>query len=376
LRPDATPEVSATDLRMAVAAGTLSEAQAAGLLALARDRAGRRAAMKGEDEPFEFFRGFSEVFIAVGLVILLSGILGLMSLVGVASRLFLIVPLAMAGVAWWMAHYFTLRRRMVLPSVVLLAAFGFGVGGTVLALDLMRPFPNPVTTIHTLALAGAAAMGVWYWRFRLPVAMFFLGLSLLVALYALWASPADVAAFWEEGTPIGLFDLRDGAGFGLATLGFGLAAFAVAMWFDTRDPHRLGRHSATGFWLHLLAAPALVNTMALTLLNIGGTAGIVLLAAGLTVISLLALVIDRRSFVTAGMIYIGIVIAWAIRGEGEAEEEFGHWVAILIALGGFVTALGTFWVPLRGALMRALPDFPAKSRLPPWDAAIPRGRPE
>lgn len=88
-------------------------------------------------------------------------------------------------------------------------------------------------------------------------------------------------AFWERGSLEGLFDLGDSAGFGVATLGFGIAAFAAAMWFDTRDPYRLGRHSATGFWLHVLAAPALVNTVALTLLNIGGTAGIVALTAAL-----------------------------------------------------------------------------------------------
>ena len=40
------------DLRAAVAAGHLTEAQAAGLIALAQERAGRRAAMPRTDEPF------------------------------------------------------------------------------------------------------------------------------------------------------------------------------------------------------------------------------------------------------------------------------------------------------------------------------------
>ncbi|MFN3970056.1 MAG: hypothetical protein ACK4L4_01610 [Gemmobacter sp.] len=359
-----TPGLSREDLRAAVAAGAITEAQAASVIALAQSRIDGRAAMQEEDEPFEFFRGFSEIFIAVGLVILLSGVLALMSLIGFGSGLFPIVPASMAAVAWWMAGYFTLRRRMVLPSVVLLVTFGLGVGGIVAWLALSQDFPNPVRLAQGVSLAGAAAMGAWYWRFRLPVAMFFVGLSLLVALYVTWAEPVDVIAFADGGRIDSLFDLRSTTGLALATLIFGIGAFVAAMWFDMRDPHRMGRHSATGFWLHLLAAPALVNTVALTLLNLGGTVGIVALAAALTAISVLALVIDRRSFVTAGMIYIGLVIAWLIRGE--AAGEFGHWVAILIALGTFITALGTFWVGLRARLMRALPDFPGKTRLPPY----------
>jgi hypothetical protein len=65
-----TPE----DLRAAVAAGIIDERKLARLKALADDRGGRRAALPAEDEPFEFFRGFSEIFISIGLIILLSGV--------------------------------------------------------------------------------------------------------------------------------------------------------------------------------------------------------------------------------------------------------------------------------------------------------------
>jgi membrane-associated HD superfamily phosphohydrolase len=159
-----------------------------------------------------------------------------------------------------------------------------------------------------------------------------------------------------------LFDLRESPQFALATLGFGIAAFLVAMWFDTRDPHRLGRHSATAFWLHMLAAPALVNTVALTLYNTQGTAGIGLLVVALVLITVLALVIDRRSFLTAAIAYIALVIAWVMGDSG----DFGGWTFILIALGGLITAIGTWWVPLRAFVMRVLPDFPGKASLPPY----------
>jgi hypothetical protein len=155
-----------------------------------------------------------------------------------------------------------------------------------------------------------------------------------------------------------LFDLGESPAFATATLIFGIGAFLVGMWFDTRDPHRLGRHSATAFWCHLLAAPALVNTVALTLLN---GSGVGLLTVALVAITVLALVIDRRSFLTAAIVYIAIVIGWAMDAQGGT-----NWIFVLLLLGAFITAIGTWWVQLRAAVMRVLPDFPGKSRLPPY----------
>jgi hypothetical protein len=49
-------------------------------------------------------------------------------------------------------------------------------------------------------------------------------------------------------------------------------------------------------------------------------------------------------------------------GEGAGTS----WIFVLLVLGGFITAIGTWWVQLRGWLMGVLPDFPGKSRLPPY----------
>jgi hypothetical protein len=110
-----------------------------------------------------------------------------------------------------------------------------------------------------------------------------------------------------------------------------------------------------------------VNTVALTLFNIGGTVGMASMAVALTIIALLALVIDRRSFLTAGIVYIALVIAWVIQGSGTGD--FSQWVVIILILGATITALGTWWVPLRAAVMRALPAFPGKTSLPPYASA-------
>jgi hypothetical protein len=348
-----TPE----DLRAAVAAGILSEAQAASLSALANDRAGKRASLPSEDEPFEFFRGFSEIFISIGLVILLTGVTALLAAFG-GFALLTLVPLASAAIAWWWATYFTLKRRMTLPSMVLASAYGVGIlifAFTVLARVGMD---ERAVAIGGFVLA-AVGMVAWYRRFRLPFAAFLTGAAVLGAIYSITASATTLYAL--AGATSGyaaLFDLGKSPAFASATLIFGIGAFLVGMWFDTRDPHRLGRHSATAFWCHLLAAPALVNTVAVTLMNGGGTG---LLAVALVLITVLALVIDRRSFLTAAIAYIAIVIAW-LMGEGGGTS----WIFVLLVLGGFITAIGTWWVQLRAKVMAALPDFPGKSRLPPY----------
>jgi hypothetical protein len=354
------------DLRAAVAAGILTEAQAASLTVLAQGRAGQRQAMPAEDEPFEFFRGFSEVFVSIGLVILLTGIALMLGWFGGAALLS-ILPLICAGIAWWWAGYFTLKRRMNLPSMVLAMAFGGGIylsAVSTLALADVS-LRGSVVAACLLAVAGMAA---WYRKFRLPFSAFVLGVFMLGAVYSLTASVESLGGF-AGGTGNGfsaLFDLRDSPQFAFATLFFGIGCFLAGMWFDTRDPYRLGRHAATAFWLHLLAAPALVNTVALTLYNAGGAQGIGLLVLALVAITALALIIDRRSFLSAAIAYIAVVIAWIVQAGGEGS--FGTWTFILILLGALITAIGTWWVPLRSALMRALPDFPGKSRLPPYTA--------
>lgn len=360
-------DITPDDLRAAVAAGVLTEAQAASVLALAQGRSGQRAAMTEEDEPFEFFKGFSEIFVSIGLVILMTGIAMLLSWAG-GTGLLLTVPLACAGVAWWWARYFTLKRRMNLPSMVLVATFAGGVllfAMTIAAMVEDGGRPGIILSF----LVTAAALALWYRTFRLPFTMFILGLNLLAALYIATASVDELGGF-ASGTRAGLqalFDLRESPAFALATLGFGIAAFAAGMWFDMRDPHRLGRNAATAFWLHLLAAPALVNTVSVTLYNTGGWTGVWLLVLALAVITVLALVVDRRSFLSAAIAWIALVIAWVVQGSGDGD--FGSWIVILIVLGAVVTAIGTWWVPLRAALMRALPEFPGKQRLPPYEKA-------
>jgi hypothetical protein len=357
------PEVSAEDLRAAIAAGILTEAQAAALKSLADQRAGLRLSLPAEDEPFEFFRGFSEIFISIGLLILLAGFVFLSQHTPPTKHISFMYPqVAMAAVAWLGANYFTLRRRLNLPSMVLAVSFTVALssGGRFVFEWAFGRSLDPNLELLSGWLLTTMGMAAWYARFRLPFAAFLFGVSLLFALYALvaWLDGTVAVNLWNYER---LLDFDQNAVFATLTLLFGVGTFSAAMWFDLRDPHRVTRYAATAFWLHLLAATALVNTMAVTVLNLGGAATFVLLPLAVFMISVLALVIDRRSFLSAAIAYLGIMLSWVIETDNALSAA-----VVLIILGLFVTAIGTWWVPLRSALMRRLPDFPGKQRLPPY----------
>ncbi len=347
------------DLRAAAAAGIITEAQAASLTHLSHKRAGRIAQGLPDDEPFELFRGFAEIFVSVGMVLLLSGAMALVAVIGDA----LIIALIFGALCWLASLYFTKQRRMTLPSIVLTLGYAISASAVMAwVLDDSGILYGDTSAIVAFGLLGIAAMALHYRVFKVPFAMFIAGLFGLSMVFGVTGVLTGVDTPFRDWNT--LFDLRHGGGLAMGTLVFGLLALAAGLWFDMRDPHRIGRMARSAFWLHLLAAPALVNTVAMTAYNTGGTQGMILTLAALILITMLALIIDRRSFLTAGLGYLGFVVAWAMQ-LGEAELS---WPLLLLVLGAIVTVLGTFWTQLRVRLMRALPGFPGKTRLPPYEA--------
>jgi hypothetical protein len=354
------------DLRAAVAAGMISEAQAASLLALADRRRGVRERMDGRDEPFELFRGFNEIFIVVGLAILYSGWSALTGL-GVAASA---APagLSLAGYAALtlgalalLARYFTLTRRMVAPSIALtvMAALTSVQLGLVLGWELGLNWQARLAVgagIATVLVAG------WYALFRVPFAMALIALGIFATCGLALVSGGTGLPGWRE-----FFVLSDQGPFAWLTVVLGLLCLAVALRFDMSDPHRVTRRSASGFWLHVVSAPAIVNSVALTLLEDEALLSQLLLLAFLCLLALISVVIDRRSFLVAGAGYV-VTVAFVLL------QDWGAAAIVLIGLG--LVLLGAQWERLRRSVMRALPDFPGKSRLPPWDLIGAPGVPE
>ncbi len=256
------------DVRAAVGAGILTEAQAASLTALAHSRRGAREQLEPGDEPFELFKGFNEIFIVVGLSILALGWIGIVTLglIEFSSRVqtYLVTTSLIGGVVLWgLSEYFVRRRRMIAPAIALTvlfaanAAYGFISG---MAQVFMLAQQNYSSLPLPIALATFTLLIFWY-RFRVPFALAIIALSAFLVSVLIAANGAGAPANAKD-----LFLLSADGPFALITLVLGILVFAIAMAFDMSDPHRVTRRAANGFWLHVIAAPALVNTVALSLL--------------------------------------------------------------------------------------------------------------
>jgi hypothetical protein len=355
-RDSAGAAVGRDDLRAAVAAGMISEAQAASLVALAEARAGVRAHMAGHDEPFELFRGFNEIFIVVGLVILYSGwaaLTGLSVATGMMPGLEVAAFAALTlGALWLLARYFTLRRRMVAPSIALTVMAGLAA----VQLGLVAGWELGLNWQGRLAVAGAVAtaiLALWYAAFRVPFTVALIALGVFATSGLALVSGGAEMPDWRE-----LFILTGEGPFAWLTVVLGLIALTLALSFDMSDPHRVTRRAAAGFWLHVVSAPAIVNSVALTLLEEEALAAQLLLVAFLCLLALVSVVIDRRSFLVAGAGYM-VTLAFLLL------QDWGAAAIVLMGLG--LVLLGAQWERLRCAVMRALPRFPGKTRLPPWD---------
>ncbi|MEP1329331.1 hypothetical protein [Pseudophaeobacter sp.] len=352
-------ELDQNDIRAAVGSGLLNEAQAASLLAMAHSRRGAREGLAEGDEPFELFKGFNEIFIVIGMLILASGWAAVTAayisgnLGGYIDKTIYSAALA-ALVLWGLAEYFIRRRRMVAPAIALSLLWAANVGAGITA-GFSEPFMVAQNDYSSLPLPMAlttVAVALFWFRFRVPFAMALIALGIFCVALMLAAQQA--------GSPAGISDffLFSASGpFAWVTLLVGFAVFAVAMLFDLSDPHRVTRRSAQGFWLHVVAAPALVNTIALSLLENGTSAAHLLLVAVLLCFALVAIVIDRRSFLIAAIGYSVTLAGTVFDGEGAAMT--------ILVLGVFLVILGAFWARIRAALLSPLSRVLPLDRLPP-----------
>jgi hypothetical protein len=344
------------DLKAAVGSGLLNEQQAADLISLADSRRGARENLHPGDEPFELFKGFNEIFIVIGLLIVAAGWWGVAGLIlgGQMTDLqgnAMWVSLLGAGFLWLLSEYFVRKRRMIAPAIALSimfalnAAFGF----TAIMAEPFMVAQQDYSSVPFPLLLATLAILVYWLRFKVPFAMAMIAVGLFVVAIVYVASREGRVADLSE-----FFLLSAGGPFAWITLVLGILVFGVAMYFDMSDPHRVTRRSANGFWLHVVAAPALVNTMALSLLD--QDSNIVLLVV-LLLFAVVAIVIDRRSFLIAAIGYIVALAATVFDGDGAA-------LTVLI-LGVVLLLLGAFWERIRARVLRLMPGFIPLHRLPP-----------
>ncbi|MBE7183985.1 MAG: hypothetical protein INR68_06225 [Methylobacterium mesophilicum] len=351
--------ISDRTLRYAVERGVISADQLTSLRAIEDERVAREPS---DDEKLRFITGFGDIFVTIGIGLFLSAIgwftEGPLGLGGMA--------LVIAAASWLLAEFFTRRRRMALPSIVLLITFATGVFTAVLAYGsgqgaisfwqfnlLPGSQTLPPWIVLGAALVTVLAAALHYWRFRVPITVAAgvaaLGTAVLAFFTAL--APEFVVAWLR---PI-LFVL-------------GILVFALAMRFDLSDPARATRRTDIAFWLHMIAAPLIVHPLVRGITIEGtenaGSAWAVL--AIFAVLALIALLVDRRAVLVAGLSYAGIALGSLLSGTVLADNIFP---LSMLVLGALVLLLSAGWHGLRRRLLGALPQGLA-ARLP----ETPHGR--
>jgi len=341
---------SQEDLNSAVSSGAIS-AEAAH--ALRAHVASQKNAATADAEHFRLITGFNDIFVSIGVVIMLVA----MGAIGDAiyanhdgpspASAFLI-----AGISWVLAEFFTLKRRMALPSILLLLGFVGGVFFGLLGLSIPLangPDANETLAALLVATSGLIAAGAaWlHWRrFMVPITIAAGTAALTVTLVALILSA------------IGIDTLENPEQVILATVFIaGLVIFGFAMRWDISDTARETRRSDVAFWLHLLAAPMIAHPI-FTLIgvtdgdNIGAGAAVAVLAVYIA-FGLLALAVDRRALLVSALAYVLIALAWLFQNFGAVELNFA---LTALVIGSALLTLSAMWSPIRRGVVAMLPS--------------------
>jgi hypothetical protein len=357
---------SQQELDDAVAAGAIS-ADAAD--ALRQYVAGQRVAAIPDEEQFRLITGFNDIFVSIAAAILLFAVGWIGQWVGQRSGLAIdgdgpsfLAPLFVGVTSWALALFFTARRRMALPSILLLLGFVGGVLMTVAFALVLGVGEDALNNNQALggviaaASAAVAAGAAWlHWRnFRVPITVAAGAASVAGILVGLL-----VAALGKD------VDQAKNIILGFVLL-LGVGMFLFAMWWDASDRARLTRRSDVAFWLHLLAAPMIVHPV-FTLLGLND--GNATIGEGLVVVvlyvalGLTALAIDRRALLVSALAYVLFALTWLFDQFGAVELNVAL-TALLI--GSALLLLSAFWHQARRTIVQPLPES-LRERLPILD---------
>ena len=337
------------ELEAAVAKGVLDRSAADSLTEFLIQN--RDAATSDPDEErLRLITGFNDIFVTIGIALFLGALYYLLGFGPQGS-------LGVAAASWGLAEVFTKRKRMALPSIVLLVTFVLGC-----AVSSWHFFAQDIETssfydgnLHGLAfgLAAVAASTLHWFRFHVPItiAAFAAG---LVAIATTLVSSINENLILNY--PVAVFTP------------LGIAVFLAAMKFDMSDRNRVTQRTDIAFWLHLLAAPLIVHSIVYPLLTESavGLGAAVVIVSLFAVLSLVALTVDRRALLVSSLFYLGSASSKLLSWSGVASENAG--LSILI-VGGTVLVLSVAWQPLRRLVLQILP-LAVRDLVPPAAKSI------
>ncbi len=330
------------DLRDAVRDGAVSQSAAEAFRSYMVSRSGH-----ADEEEFHLYKGFNDVFVALASVLLFSGIIWFSGDLGVITACLLLMAVAVV-----LSEYFTLRKRLALSSILYVLVLSIAPAAGISAafwgdawmgshVVMVMDTSHKMGTLAALLCGGLAAALFW-WRYRVPIAVavtvFFLGATLWYA-WVSFLSPFDTPFV---GANIVLFVL-------------GIATFAFAMYWDVGDPDRTSLPSDVAFWLHLVAAPSIAHPV-FWWVQSGNSATDWLEATAVVgcylCLACVAVIVNRRAIMVAATAYLVGAVAWYFE---ELSTLYSVAIALLL-IGSLFLAMAVWWSTIRAALIRYLPD--------------------
>jgi MFS family permease len=361
---------SEAEIESAVAAGAITPDAASRL----RDHISReRAGLPADEEHFRLLTGFNDIFVALAAVILLVAVGWLAQ--QIPPRIEDVGPSPFAGffvaaTAWGLAEFFTRKRRMALPSIILLLAFvggifaTVGISGALLVMEIVGPERRrPGRRCHgpDPGVGRADRQRSRRCGRRLdPLAPLQVPITVAAGTAAIAALVVGLVAI-AVGDQEGIRDILLGV-----VLLLGLGVFAYAMWWDASDVKRETRRADVAFWLHLLAAPMIVHPV-FTLLGLtdgGASIGAAAVVIALYILlGLAAVAVDRRALLVSALAYVLWALNDLFRTAGAIELSFA---LTALVIGSALLMLSAFWPQTRRAILSPLPEQ-LRARLAPTD---------
>ncbi len=373
------------NLNSAVLQNIITPAQHGALIALARAN-DPVSPDESTDEALRLVGGGNDLFVTVGVVLLLAGLFFALTATG---SLGLVASYAIiAVVVWVIAEIVTRQKRMRLSSTVLAVLFMLCVGELIsqyiaTRIDFVALQANPIGilaqrgTIGWLSLGAAvvfivAAM-VYFWRFGVPV------LAAVIALALTALGFIQIVLFLYDGVTAGSVAvpsldqipgvIRDALYLPLIA---GLIIFGVAVALDLHDRERRTLWSDCAFWLHLVSAPLLVHPLFIMATGQdvafgkieAGQSAIVMLTLLILMFVYVALAIDRRSLLVPTLGYFGSIGIYALVSKTAETAGLPPFALILLGVGAVIILFGTTWHTIRRLLIGMTMPKAMLDRLP------------
>lgn len=377
------------DLPAAVKAGIISPDQASDLVAFSnRDllqTVANTSRAIDDREPFRLIGGFNDIFVTIGIVLLLTGLA--FSLDSVLDQSIVAQFSIMAGVMWVLAEYISRVKRMKLPSTVLALGFLFCISGLLqIWIDQKFDFAEPHDALAALVLldqgqtAGLIVFSailvisvIYFWRFRVPVE------AAVMALAATGLATVGASELFMDEVAQGQVRLSNVTDvlnliqqLLVLPLVCGLVIFCTGIYLDFKDRNRLTTLSDAAFWLHLISAPMIVHP--LFILSSGqdvgfgsiepGTAATAGLIALMVVIVLISLAIDRRALLIPTLTYFGALGIYRIVQNASDNTGIPSFALVLLVIGALIIIFGMGWQRIRKMVIGSI--LPNR-----WLAALP-----